>query len=129
MRPAECVQQRESAQELLSEPDMRTEVTRVTIDGIDRPITIDLSGGKIELDVSGDVASIAFRIVGSLLAAVHTEVPASLRGKRIGDHLAQALLSYARREGMRVEPHCPFVAAYIKRHAEYADLIASGFVA
>ena len=28
------------------------------------------------------------------------------------------------RRGLRVVPICPFVAAYIRRHAEYADLVA-----
>ncbi len=107
---------------------MRTEVTRVILDGAEVPITIDLASGKIELDVTGHVASIAFRLAGHRLAAAHTEVPAALRGKRIGDRLVHALLDYVRREGMQVEPYCPFVAAYIKRHGEYADLVAPDFV-
>jgi uncharacterized protein len=106
---------------------MRTEVTRVTVDGKELPITIDLAGGRVELDVAGHVASIAVRMEGKHLAAVHTEVPAALRGKRIGDELARALLEYARRQGLLVLPYCPFVAAFIKRHAEYAALVAPGF--
>jgi uncharacterized protein len=107
---------------------MNTEVARATVDGTDLPITIDLSRGKLELDVGGHLAFISFRIAGPRLAAAHTEVPAALRGKRIGDHLAHALLEYIRREGLQVEPLCPFVAAYIKRHAEYGDLVASDVV-
>jgi predicted GNAT family acetyltransferase len=105
-----------------------TEVARVTIDGAERPITINLAAGRIELAIDEHVAGISFRLAGERLAAAHTEVPDALRGKRIGDHLAHALLEYVRREGLKIEPFCPFVAAYIKRHAEYADLVASDFV-
>lgn len=107
---------------------MPTELRRVTVDGHEHAVTLDLAGGKVELDVDGHVAMIAFRLNGPRLAAVHTEVPAALRGKRIGDELARGLLDYAREQGMAVEPHCPFVAAFIKRHAEYADLVPADFV-
>lgn len=106
---------------------MGIEATRVTVDGSELPITIDLASGKIELTVDEHVAYIGFRVAGKRLSAMHTEVPVALRGKKIGDHLAHALLDYARREGMQVEPHCPFVAAYIKRHAQYADLVSPTF--
>jgi len=107
---------------------MTTEVSRVTVDDAEHPITINLAAGRLELSIDGHVASISFRLAGERLAAAHTEVPDALRGKRIGDHLAHALLDYIRREGLKVEPYCPFVAAYIKRHVEYADLVAPDFV-
>ncbi len=103
-------------------------MSTVTVDGTERPITLDLAGGRIELSVDGHVAYIGFRMAGKRLSAMHTEVPAALRGKKIGDHLARALLDYVRHEGLHIEPFCPFVAAYIKRHAEYADLVAPDFV-
>lgn len=106
---------------------MRNELSRVAVDGKEYPVTIDLAGGKVELDVEGRVASIAFRVAGQTLAAVHTEVPAALRGKRIGELMARALLDDVRQQQMTIEPYCPFVAAYIKRHAEYADLVAPTF--
>ena len=106
---------------------MSTEVSRVEVDGKPRAVTIDNVAGRFELDVDGHVAAIAFRRDGAHLAAVHTEVPAALRGKGVGDVLARAVLDYARREKLSVQPYCPFVAAFIKRHAEYADLVDPGF--
>jgi predicted GNAT family acetyltransferase len=32
-------------------------------------------------------------------------------------------MTYARKEGLRVVPLCPFVAAFIKRHTEFQDLV------
>ena len=103
---------------------MNIEVTRVDVEGRSLPVMLDTAAGRLELDVAGEVAVIEFRLHDKQLAAVHTEVPAALRGKGIGDKLARALLDYVRREGLMIQPYCPFVAAFIKRHGEYADLVA-----
>ena len=42
----------------------------------------------------------------------------------MGAALATSALDYARREGMRIIPSCPYVKAYIDRHPEYEDLVA-----
>jgi predicted GNAT family acetyltransferase len=51
-------------------------------------------------------------------------VPAALNGRGIGSALVCGLLDLARGQGSKVRPLCPFVAAYIARHPEYADLLA-----
>ena len=56
----------------------------------------------------------------------HTEVPPALEGHGVASVLARVALDDARRRGLRVRPFCPFVAAYIRRHHEYADLVAGG---
>ncbi len=53
---------------------------------------------------------------------MHTEVPKELGGKGIGSALARGLLDIARAQGLKVVPKCPFVAGYIGKHPEYADL-------
>ena len=103
------------------------EIARVDVDGRPVPVMLDLAAGRVEMDVAGHLALIAVRQQGTQLAAVHTEVPAALRGKGIGDIMARALLDYIRREGLTVLPYCPFVAAYIKRHRDYADLVDPSF--
>jgi predicted GNAT family acetyltransferase len=39
--------------------------------------------------------------------------------------LARRALDDARGDGVRVDPQCGFVASYIERHPEYADLTAT----
>ena len=58
------------------------------------------------------------------LTVMHTEVPTELNGKGIGSALVRGLLDIARTEKLKVVPRCPFMAAFIKRHPEYADLVA-----
>jgi predicted GNAT family acetyltransferase len=53
----------------------------------------------------------------------HTEVPPALEGHGIGGELAHAALEFARSQDWKVIAQCPFVADYIRRHQEYADLV------
>ncbi len=79
---------------------------------------------RFELDAEGLVAFSNYKRDGKTLTIMHTEVPPALNGKGIGSALARGLLDLARAQGLKVVPLCPFVAAYIAKHAEYADLLA-----
>ena len=53
-----------------------------------------------------------------------TVVPRQLRGKGFGRQLVRHVLDFARSNGLRVVPTCPFVARVIEEHPEYRDLVA-----
>jgi predicted GNAT family acetyltransferase len=55
---------------------------------------------------------------------VHTEVDPEFEGSGLGGKLVAGALDDVRAQGRRVQPLCPFVAKYIARHPEYADLVA-----
>ena len=78
---------------------------------------------RFELDAEGRVAFSNYRRAGTTLTVMHTEVPKELNGKGIGSALARGLLDIARAQGLSVIPLCPFLAKYIARHPEYADLL------
>jgi hypothetical protein len=79
---------------------------------------------RFELDAQGHTAFSDYKRADGVLTIMHTEVPAALNGKGIGSKLVAGLLELARAEGAKVKPLCPFVKAYIAKHAEYADLLA-----
>ena len=56
----------------------------------------------------------------------HTEVDPRFEGRGAGSALASSALDSVRGVGGRVVPTCSFVASYIERHPEYADLVAEG---
>ena len=60
---------------------------------------------------------------GQRLYLVHTEVPPSLEGQGIGSDLVKQALADIERQGLRLVPQCPFVAAYVKRHPEWQRLV------
>ncbi|GGB55709.1 N-acetyltransferase [Deinococcus soli (ex Cha et al. 2016)] len=64
-----------------------------------------------------------FRPVGNAVMLPHTEVEEGHEGEGLGSQLARAALDDIRAQGKLVLPMCPFIAAYIRRHPEYNDLI------
>lgn len=60
---------------------------------------------------------------GRTLVLIHTEVDERFEGTGVGSQLARAVLDEARAQGLRVNPRCPFVAAWIARHPDYLDLV------
>lgn len=60
---------------------------------------------------------------GEVLVFTHTEVDERYQGMGVGAALVQGTLDQIRARGGRVVPKCPFVAAFIKRHPDYADLV------
>jgi uncharacterized protein len=53
----------------------------------------------------------------------HTEVDPAFEGKGLGSRLAAGALSASRDRHLTVVARCPFIASYIARHQEYADLL------
>jgi uncharacterized protein len=79
---------------------------------------------RFELVEDGTVVGIAqYRISGNTVTMTHTEVPAEHGGKGYGSELARLALDSLRRKQMKVIPSCQFIASFIKKHQEYADLI------
>jgi predicted GNAT family acetyltransferase len=79
---------------------------------------------RFELDVDGVIAFSEYRHKAGVVTFIHTEVPESLGGKGVGSKLARGALDLVRARGEKVIAKCPFIAAFIKKHAEYQDLLA-----
>jgi uncharacterized protein len=73
-----------------------------------------------------EVAAAYYRVRDGAIVLTHTEVPPALEGKGVGTALARYALDDARHRGLAVVPLCPFIAAFIRRHPEYEDLLDAG---
>jgi predicted GNAT family acetyltransferase len=78
---------------------------------------------RYELAVDGHVAATYYTIADNVITFIHTEVPPELGGKGIGSKLVKGALDQVRSECLKAIAQCPFVNAYIDKHAEYADLL------
>ena len=78
---------------------------------------------RFEIRVGDELAFVTYRRRGSTISYIHTEVPPSLEGHGIAAKLAKHALDYARANALDVVPICPYIAAYIGRHPEYADIV------
>jgi len=79
---------------------------------------------RFEIEKAGAVAFATYRRANNIVTVVHTEVPKTLEGHGVGSALAKSILERLRANGEKVEAQCPFIAAYIRKHAEYRDLLA-----
>jgi predicted GNAT family acetyltransferase len=53
----------------------------------------------------------------------HTEVDEAFSGEGLASVLVRQALDATRDEGLRIVPVCPYVAAYVKRHHDWDDLL------
>jgi predicted GNAT family acetyltransferase len=62
-------------------------------------------------------------IDGKNLTVYHTEVAEKAEGKGLAKQMLNAMTEYARRNGLKVIPLCPYVHAQFKRRPDdYADI-------
>jgi uncharacterized protein len=87
-------------------------------------LTQNAAHSRYEFAVDGATAIAVYQAAPGVLTFTHTEVPAALRGQGIGSRMMRAVLADVRTQGLKVVPRCPFVADYIERNPEFADLVA-----
>ncbi len=88
-------------------------------------VTHNAVAHRFEMQVDGQLAHCDYRMDGSTMQIVHTEVPAALEGRGLARALVDAAMAHARAQGLKVLPLCSYVRAYVARHPEVADLIVS----
>jgi predicted GNAT family acetyltransferase len=80
---------------------------------------------RYELRADGELAGhIRYRRKPGSIVLLHAEVEPALEGQGLGTELVRSALDDIRSHGELVVPLCPFVAAFIRRHPEYADMVA-----
>jgi hypothetical protein len=87
------------------------------------PIRHNASLQRFDIEVDNQVAFLSYQHDRGRVILDHTFVPETLRGRGLAGVLAQAALEAARAEGWRIVPQCSFVASYLRRHPQFADLV------
>lgn len=93
---------------------------------------------KLELDTAGKGAFrlyedgkafgvLQVEVTGEEVIVHHTEVDRECQGKGYGRKLFDAMVDYARTQGLKVKAYCSYVYAQLKRQPEkYADIWRPG---
>lgn len=86
----------------------------------------DSEAKRFQVQLPAGTAVLAYAPHGEkVLELYSTYVPLEWRGKGVAAALVEAALAYARAGGYRVIPSCWYVALWIRRHPEHADLLAA----
>ncbi|MBO0702371.1 MAG: N-acetyltransferase [Candidatus Dormibacteraeota bacterium] len=79
---------------------------------------------RYEAWLDGETVGFAFyRQEPGRTVFLHTEVAERMEGRGVGRALVREALDDVRARGEQAVPLCPFVAAYIKGHRDYQDLV------
>lgn len=81
---------------------------------------------RFEAILDGAVAGyIDYQRTGDVYDLQHTIVEKEFEGRGVGSALARGTFDEIRAQGAAAIPTCPFLASWIGKHPEYADLVAS----
>ena len=84
----------------------------------------DREAQRFEAVVDGLRSELDYRLTVGVMNIMHTGVPHPLRGQGIAAELVRAAFEFARAEGWKVRPVCPYVDVWLRRHPEWEVLRA-----
>jgi uncharacterized protein len=85
----------------------------------------DPSRSRFEAKVEGEIARLDYRLRDNVMNIHHTEVPPSLGGRGIGGRLVEAAVAHARAHKLRIITSCSYAHAWMQRHPDTLDLLAT----
>lgn len=102
-----------------------TATTEVTVSDPTVQVSDNPAASRYEIRVGDHLAGFAdYARTHGVIVFTHTEVEPGFQGQGLATRLAAAALDDVRTRGLTVTPLCPFIAAFIKTHPGYADLVA-----
>ncbi len=90
---------------------------------LDPDIRDEREARRYALDIDGLTAVVTYNLVEGGLMVTETLVPQSLEGRGIASRLARHVLTDVKNRGLVILPVCPFFAAYLKKHPEWAEIV------
>ena len=77
---------------------------------------------QFEMQIGDQIAMVKYILGSSEIIFTHTEVPEEFEGHGVASKIAKVAVEYAKAQGLRIRPLCPYISAYIKRHPEYQSI-------
>ena len=90
---------------------------------MDAEIRHDTGDERFVVDLDEGEGELVYRREGDTADFRSTFVPPEHREHGIGEALVLAGLRWAREEGLRVKPTCPFVGRVLEDHPEFDELV------
>lgn len=78
---------------------------------------------RFDTEIDGQTCVLDYRLADRVMTITRVLVPPPVEGQGIASRLTRFALDHCREQGLSVVPRCPYVAAWIKRHDDYAELV------
>ena len=79
---------------------------------------------RFESETDGKTSYTEYEISDAgAMVFTHTIVPEELEGRGIASTIVRTALDHARQNQLSIVPDCAYVASWIERHPDYADLV------
>jgi uncharacterized protein len=80
--------------------------------------------GAFYIDEGGEwIAELTYIKNNGTMIIDHTEVDEKLRGERVGEDMVRAAVEYARENGLKINPACPYARKVIEQTPEFQDVL------
>jgi predicted GNAT family acetyltransferase len=83
--------------------------------------------GQFEYLVGNDKAILTYRIKEETMFFMHTMVPDRSEGQGIGSLLAERALMYAKLNGYKIVPLCPFVLSFVNKNPQWKEMYDTAY--
>ena len=81
--------------------------------------------GAFYIDEDGEwIAELTYVRDDGTMTIDHTEVDEKLRGEGVGEDMVRAAVDYARENGLKIKPACPYARKVIEETPELRDVLA-----
>ncbi|KQX73836.1 MULTISPECIES: GNAT family N-acetyltransferase [Aeromicrobium] len=88
-------------------------------------VSLNADQQRYEIFVDGTLAGITQAVEdGEIVTMPHTKVFDEFEGKGLASALVTGALDDIRARGLKIVAECPYVANFVVKHPEYADLLA-----
>lgn len=87
-------------------------------------ISHDEAGRRFSLTADGHEGYVDYALDAGTMVIIHTVVPPAIGGRGIAGRLVRAAFEHARSQGWRVRTDCSYAAGWVRKHPEFADLLA-----
>lgn len=81
------------------------------------------SRSRFEMVQECELTHLDYSRADGCLRLLHIEVPRVLQGRGFAVVLLREVLAFARERNLKVIPVCSYVQVFLRRHAEYEDLL------
>lgn len=84
----------------------------------------NVAASQYEMDVDGETVFARYRKDADVLTILWVEAPPALRGSGVAGRLMRLVAQEAASNNWRIVPVCGYAAAWLRRSAEFRDLVA-----